>query len=234
MFHTKKAVIDCCKILNERLDQVRGNLPAGYTWHQLVQTSLMSGVDLTVRNRTMVPKTTPFTYDAYGCAVSEALLDVLTGETQILRVDMLYDCGQSMNTTIDIGQAEGAFVMGMGFWLFEKPKYDPKTGVCITNGTWEYKPPLAQDIPVDFRITLLDKSINPKGILGSKAVGEPPLCLSPCVFFSLKNAIDAARKELGFSQYFDLNSPASYDVAQQKCLVEPVQFKLSDDLVHRF
>ena len=33
-------------------------------------------------------------YNAYGAAVSEVEVDVLTGEVQILRVDILYDCGQ--------------------------------------------------------------------------------------------------------------------------------------------
>jgi xanthine dehydrogenase molybdopterin-binding subunit B len=49
----------------------------------------------------------------YGAGVSEAIVDVLTGETQILRTDILYDGGQSLNPSIDIGQAEGAFVMGL-------------------------------------------------------------------------------------------------------------------------
>jgi xanthine dehydrogenase/oxidase len=116
--------------------------------------------------------------------------------------------------------------MGLGFWLFEKPKYNPDTGVCITNGTWEYKPPLAQDIPIDFRVTLLDKNPNPNGVLGSKTAAEAPLVLSSCIFFALKNAIDAARKEAASAQYFGLDSPASYDVAQQKCLVDAKQFVL--------
>ena len=56
--------------------------------------------------------------------------------------------------------------MGMGLFLYERPKYDPSNGVSITNGTWEYKVPLSGDIPVDFRITLLDNSPNPSGVLG--------------------------------------------------------------------
>jgi xanthine dehydrogenase/oxidase len=83
-------------------------MPAGYTWQQLISKATESGVDLTVRNRAMIPCSTPFTYDVYGCAVGETILDVLTGEAQVQRVDILYDCGESMNSTIDIGQAEGS------------------------------------------------------------------------------------------------------------------------------
>ena len=34
-----------------------------------------------------------FAYNIYGAAVSEVELDVLTGQSEILRVDILYDCG---------------------------------------------------------------------------------------------------------------------------------------------
>lgn len=112
--------------------------------------------------------------------------------------------------------------------MFEKPKYDPKTGKCLTNGTWEYKPPLAQDIPVDFRVTLLNNNPNPLGVMGSKSIGEPPLNLSPSVFFSIKKAIEAARKEINKDSYFQLNSPATFDVIQQHCLVDFSEFKLKE------
>ena len=58
-----------------------------------------------------------------------------------------------MNGELDVGQAQGAFVMGLGFWLLEKVRYNPETGKLLTNGTWEYKPPMSKDIPIDFRIT---------------------------------------------------------------------------------
>ena len=134
----------------------------------------------------------------------------------------------SLNPEIDIGQAEGAFMMGIGFWLFEKAKYDPDTGKLLTNGTWEYKLPLARDIPIDFRITLLKNSPNPIGVLGSKCVGEPPLCLSPSVAFAVKHAIEAARVEIGQDQFFQFDSPSTVEMIQQMCLVDYNQFKLKD------
>ena len=58
----------------------------------------------------------PFYYFAYGAAVSEVIVDTLTGEWKLLRADLLHDAGKSLNPAIDIGQVEGAFIQGMG-WL---------------------------------------------------------------------------------------------------------------------
>lgn len=117
--------------------------------------------------------------------------------------------------------------MGMGFWLQEKVRYDPNTGLCLTNGTWEYKPPTTKDIPVDFRITFQKNNPNVLGVLGSKAIGEPPLCLTPSVAFAVKRAIEAARDEIEQDNFFVLNSPATVEAIQQLCLVDFTQFKLN-------
>nr|XP_053657006.1 probable aldehyde oxidase gad-3 [Cherax quadricarinatus] len=86
----------------------------------------------------------------------------------VRRVDIIEDCGRSMNPYIDIGQVEGAFIMGLGLYTSEIVKYDTNTGQKLSNSTWEYKPPTALDIPVDLRVTLLPNASNPHGVLGSK------------------------------------------------------------------
>merc|ERR1712070_150481 len=133
-------------------------------------------------------------YHIYGACVSEVELDMLTGETTILSSSILYDCGKSLNPTIDLGQCEGAFMMGVGFFLRERLIQDSITGKLATDGTWEYKIPCFQDVPLRFDVEFFPRA-HDKGILSSKASGEPPLVLASSVFFAVKEAVLAGRKE---------------------------------------
>ena len=92
----------------------------------------------------------PQNYQSYGVAVCEAEVDVLTGEHQFIRCDILFDCGISMNPAVDIGQIEGAFIQGLGYMTTEELPYDTvyNPGQPIAIGTWEYKPPEVLDIPI--------------------------------------------------------------------------------------
>ena len=127
-------------------------------------------------------------------------IDALTGQTNVLRTDILEDTGTSINPAVDIGQVEGGFVMSLGLWTSEEIKFDPETGELLTKDTWDYKPPGALDIPCDFRVSFLDTKRNPKVFLGSKATGEPCVLLGVSVFFAIKNAIKAVKKDLGHSE----------------------------------
>ncbi len=134
----------------------------------------------------------PFYYFAYGAAVSEVVVDTLTGEHKVLRVDVLHDVGQSINPAIDKGQVEGAFIQGMGWLTSEELMWHPQTGKLMTHAPSTYKIPTANDTPVHFRVDLF-KGRNPvDSIHRSKAVGEPPLLLPFSVFFAIRDAIAAA------------------------------------------
>lgn len=131
----------------------------------------------------------PFYYFAYGAAVSEVIIDVLTGEQRLLRADILHDCGNSLNPALDTGQIEGGFIQGVGWLTCEELYYDAK-GALKTHAPSTYKVPLCSDIPADFRVKILENSPNKEQtIYRSKAVGEPPLMLGLSAFFAIKDAI---------------------------------------------
>ena len=98
----------------------------------------------------------------------EVEVDIITGEMFVVRTDILEDAGLSTSPIVDIGQVEGAFVMGLGLFTSEEIKHDRETGELLTKNTWEYKPPAAKDIPQDFRVTLLKNARNPLGVMSSK------------------------------------------------------------------
>ncbi|MBR9869002.1 MAG: xanthine dehydrogenase molybdopterin binding subunit [Oceanospirillales bacterium] len=131
----------------------------------------------------------PFYYFAYGAACSEVVIDTLTGEYKILRVDILHDVGASLNPAIDIGQVEGAFVQGAG-WLTTEELVWNDQGRLMTSGPAGYKIPAVTDMPVDFRVRLVENRKNKEDtVFHSKAVGEPPFMLGISVFCAIKDAI---------------------------------------------
>jgi xanthine dehydrogenase large subunit len=130
----------------------------------------------------------PFFYFAYGAACSEVLIDILTGEMNVRRVDILHDVGRSINPAIDIGQIEGGFVQGMGWLTTEELVFDEQ-GRLLTHAPSTYKIPVASDVPADFRVALFDGSNREETIYRSKAVGEPPLMLAISVFAAIADAI---------------------------------------------
>jgi len=130
----------------------------------------------------------PFSYFAYGAAVSEVVIDTLTGEWKLLRADVLYDAGASLNPAIDIGQVEGAFIQGMG-WLTTEELWWNKDGKLMTHAPSTYKIPGVSDCPEAFHVKLFENRNAVDSIHRSKAVGEPPLLLAFSVFFAIRDAV---------------------------------------------
>ena len=147
----------------------------------------------------------PFSYYAYGAAVSEVVVDTLTGEWKLLRADALYDAGRSLNPAIDLGQVEGAFIQGMGWLTTEQLWWNP-AGKLMTHAPSTYKIPGISDCPEDFRVKLFDNGNVEDSIHRSKAVGEPPLLLPFSVFFAIRDAISAVG---GHRVNPPLNAPAT-------------------------
>ena len=131
----------------------------------------------------------PFFYFAYGVAVSEVVVDTLTGENRILRVDIVHDCGDSLNPAMDLGQVEGGFVQGAG-WLTSEELCWNDAGELQTHAPSTYKIPTCSDLAPEFNVTLLENAANREDtIYRSKAVGEPPFMLAISVFHAIRDAI---------------------------------------------
>ncbi len=146
----------------------------------------------------------PFHYFAYGAAVTEVVLDTLTGENRILRTDILHDAGSSLNPAIDIGQVEGGFVQGAGWLTMEELVWDDR-GRLRTHAPSTYKIPACSDRPQVFNVSLWKGGRNREDTIHrSKAVGEPPLLLGISTFLALSDAVAACG-----STYPALDAPAT-------------------------
>ena len=145
----------------------------------------------------------PFFYFAYGVAVTEVVIDTLTGENRILRADILHDCGTSLNPALDIGQIEGGYVQGAGWLTTEELIWDDK-GRLRTHAPSTYKIPACSDRPDIFNVALWDGENREETIYRSKAVGEPPLMLGISAFLALSDAVAACG-----TAYPALDAPAT-------------------------
>jgi len=147
----------------------------------------------------------PFYYFAYGAACTEVAIDTLTGESKVLKVDILHDVGRSINPGLDIGQIEGGFVQGMGWLTTEQLVWNDK-GCLSTHAPSTYKIPTAGDVPAHFKVDLWHKPNPEDNVFGSKAVGEPPFMLAISVFEALRDAVAQAR---GDGKSVQLTAPAT-------------------------
>jgi xanthine dehydrogenase large subunit len=134
----------------------------------------------------------PFYYFAYGAACTEVVIDTLTGESKVLKVDILHDVGRSINPAIDVGQIEGGFVQGMGWLTTEQLVWNDK-GYLSTHAPSTYKIPTAGDVPEHFKVDLWPEPNREDNVFGSKAVGEPPFMLAISVYEALRDAVAQAR-----------------------------------------
>lgn len=243
------AVQLACRQLRERLEKYCvQNKVKGWKrnwqmkWKEIVAGAYNARVDLTSEALFRTPHLgnvgggqpygDAFYYFSYSTAATEVEIDVLTGETTILRTDILFDAGKSLNPCLDVGQLEGAFVQGAGMMTSEQLMYE-ESGRLYSNGTWDYKPPQSHSIPIDFRVALngtirdrMNKQEQGTAVLSSRALGEPPLVLATTVFFAIKHAIMAARRDQGDNSWFQMETPASVGRIQRACLVDRDAFQL--------
>jgi xanthine dehydrogenase/oxidase len=242
------AVLAAAKELRERLVKFCRETPPPHaphwetdwagSWEAIVSAAFGARVNLSVEASYKSPDLAPldangqlpeggqmFYYFTYSAGASEVEIDVLTGEVAVLRSDLIYDAGQTVNSELDYGQVEGGFVQGLGNVTTEQLYYRDD-GRLIPYGTWNYKPPCSKTIPVRLNVGLLEyvrsdiadgTPIDRYGIMSSKSTGEPPLVLASSVFFAIKHAVVAAREAAGLPGWVELDSPATVERVRQAC-----------------
>jgi xanthine dehydrogenase/oxidase len=202
-----QAALNACDTLLARLKE-HGDYEVGgdVSFADAVAATDGAGVSLSADGWNNPTCSSEFQYFVWVATAAVVELDVLTGEASVISADIQYDCGEQLNAYIDVGQIEGGFIMGLGYFLTEKVVFD-QTGALKSVGTWEYKPPGMLDIPREFNVRLLSNvGNNAEGnVLRSKAVGEPPMVSSMSVWFAVREAVLAAGGSM------DLMCPATID-----------------------
>lgn len=237
------AVRYACEELNKRLAPAKERLGPEASWEDVINDAWFNRVSLSAVGFYKIPNLDdvdlseegaqgrPFYYFTNGASVSEVEIDTLTGEMTIIRTDIVMDVGRPLNPAIDVGQIEGAFIQGLGWCTMEEVVRGSsqshawlRPGQMHTLGPGTYKIPAANDIPKDFRVKILNSWNEQDTIHSSKAIGEPPLFLASSVFFAIRDAIGAARRQRGLNDFFELDSPAS---------VERIRMACTDDILDR-
>ncbi|MGK0352928.1 MAG: xanthine dehydrogenase molybdopterin-binding subunit B [Planctomycetota bacterium] len=135
---------------------------------------------------------------------------MLSGSFRIVSSTVVQDCGKSLNPHLDVGQAEGGFLYGVGYYMMEEMIYDP-SGRLITDNVSGYKVPSAGDVPQEWNIELLQERPGMSGLHNSKGIGESNVQLGLSVYFACKEAVRATRREAGLDPVFSLGFPASVE-----------------------
>ncbi|KAL2485463.1 Xanthine dehydrogenase 1 [Abeliophyllum distichum] len=207
------AVLDACKQIKARMEPISSKHNFG-SFAELANACYMERIDLSAHGFFITPDIgfdwgtangNPFSYFTVGAAFSEVEIDTLTGDFHTRRADVIMDLGFSINPAIDVGQIEGAFVQGLGWVTLEELKWGDAAHKWVPAGCF---------------VSLLKGVPNDKAIHSSKAVGEPPFFLASSVFFAIKDAIIAARAEVGCTDWFPLDNPATPERIRMACTDE--------------
>uniref|UniRef100_A0A670I403 FAD-binding PCMH-type domain-containing protein n=1 Tax=Podarcis muralis TaxID=64176 RepID=A0A670I403_PODMU len=220
-----KAVQNACQILRKRLEPIMKKNPQG-KWEDWITKAYEESINLSATGyfkgyvTNMDWKTGEghaFPYYVFGTACSEVEIDCLTGDHKNIRTDIVMDACFSINPAVDIGQIEGGFMQGLGLYTMEEIYFSPE-GQQYTLGPDTYKIPAVCDVPEQFRIYLLPNSRNPIAIYSSKGVGEAGVFQACSVFFAIRDAVAAARKERGLHRVFTMDSPLNIERIRMACV----------------
>ncbi|KAI8677562.1 hypothetical protein NCS56_00646400 [Fusarium sp. Ph1] len=237
-----QAVKNACDQINERLKPYREKYGYDAPLSNIAHAAYSDRVNLAANGFWKMPRIgyvwgnwkdplPMYYYWTQGVAITEVELDTLTGDSTVLRTDLMMDIGRSINPALDYGQIEGAFVQGQGLFTMEESLWT-NTGELFTKGPGTYKIPGFSDIPQVFNLSTLQHDSEGKpiswekirSIQSSKGTGEPPLFLGSSVFFALREAVKAAREMNKVTEPLVLNAPST---------AEKLRLTVGDSLVRR-
>lgn len=220
------AVRNALQIVLKRMEPVREDLGgASVSLADVVRRCYLAGIDM---QASAVANEMRLEYDwqkqagnvsyffVWGAAVSMVEVDVLTGSVRTLKTEIVQDCGDSLNPPLDVGQVEGAFLMGVGYYMLEELIWS-RDGRMYTTNLSTYKLPSHDDAPENWRVHLLKDSPSVKGLYHSKGIGESNVQLGMSVYLATKDAIASARAEEGQHGPFFLEMPATDDRVRAAC-----------------
>jgi len=181
------------------------------SWNELIHKAYFNRINLSSHAFYSTPdiyfdrninKGNPFAYHVYGTAFTGITLDCIRGTYDIDFVKVVHDFGKSIDHKIDLGQAEGGIVQGIGWLTMEEVSYSDQ-GRLLSNTLSTYKVPDIYSTPKNMHVEFLDDSENRFGPLKSKAIGEPPLMYGIGTYFAILNAMKAFRPD----KSFDISAP---------------------------
>jgi len=225
------ALVDACTQINDRLKSFKEAHPKA-PWEMIVGMAFASRVNLSAYGFYAVPqevvnfdKTTKkgrrWWYYTTGAACSLVEIDVLTGEHTLISANIVMDVGEAINPAIDIANIEASFIQAYGWVSMEDTLYGPD-GKLLSRGLDEYNMPTIADCPAEFNVTLLKGKNSKKHVLySSKGIGEPPFFNGVSVYFAVKDAVQAARRDAGLTGKFSLQLPTNPDNVREACACVP-------------
>lgn len=241
------AIFNACAQINERLAPYREKFGKDAPMKKLASSAYFDRVNLSANGFYKTPDIgyvwgpntgQMFFYFTQGVSAAEVEIDTLTGDWTCLRADIKMDIGRSINPSIDYGQIEGAFVQGMGLFTMEESLWfrgGPMKGQLATRGPGAYKIPGFRDVPQEMNVSML-KGVtweNLQTIQRSRGVGEPPLFMGSVVFFAIRDALVAARREYGVTAEVGVDKGEGLLVLESPATPERIRISCVDPIVRR-
>jgi len=205
----KKAAADLLKHPNiddieikDEIFYLKGN-KTQFTWEKVVNDAYWKRINLSAHGFYATPdiyfdrskeKGRPFAYHVFGTSIFEVTLDCLRGTYEIDAVNLVHDGGKSLNFLVDRGQAEGGVIQGIG-WVTMEELLHEKNGRLLTDNTSTYKIPDIKSTPGIVNVHFLEDADNPRAVMSSKAIGEPPFMYGIGAYFAILDAMKAVRPD---------------------------------------